>query len=62
MSCRLICSLVTHAIQISFKTQPPPGYTFIAAGDPDLTKELKDIARRDGKKMYTVTVSLANGG
>ena len=44
-----------------FGTDPPPGYTFIAAGDPDLTRELKEIARRDGKKIYSVTVRLLQG-
>ncbi|KAL8734948.1 MAG: hypothetical protein Q9181_003016 [Wetmoreana brouardii] len=37
---------------LSFKTQPPPGYTFVAAGDPRLTAKCKDISRAQGLTVY----------
>lgn len=44
-------------IKLSFKTQPPTGYTFVAAGDPRLTAKCKDISRAQGLTVYIVSVS-----
>ncbi|MCJ1401739.1 hypothetical protein MMC11_004956 [Xylographa trunciseda] len=41
----------------SFHVNPPPGYTFIPAGDPQITNRCKDIARKDGAKVYTVSTT-----
>jgi hypothetical protein len=43
--------------QISFRAEPPPGYTFIPAGNPQLTGALKDLARRENRKIHQVSVS-----
>jgi len=42
--------------QISFTAQPPPGYTFIPAGNPQLTAALKEAAKRGNQQVYAVTV------
>ncbi|KAL8641037.1 MAG: hypothetical protein Q9228_002109 [Teloschistes exilis] len=42
---------------LSFKTQPPTGYTFVAAGDPRLTAKCKDISRAQGLTVYIVSTS-----
>lgn len=42
--------------QLSFHTEPPPGYTFIPAGNPQLTAALKDFAKRGNHKIYSVSV------
>ena len=44
--------------QGSFKTEPPRGYTFVAAGDPQLTGRCKELARLDGAKVFVVSVGL----
>ncbi|MCJ1392242.1 hypothetical protein MMC18_005109 [Xylographa bjoerkii] len=41
----------------SFHANPPPGYTFIPAGDPQITNRCKDIARKDGAKVYAVSTT-----
>ena len=43
---------------MSFKTEAPPGYTFIAAGDPKLTSKCKELSRTQGLVVYIVSVSL----
>ncbi|OAL37340.1 hypothetical protein AYO20_03516 [Fonsecaea nubica] len=43
--------------KISFQERPPPGYTFIPAGNPELTSALKEFARRGDHKIYAVTVT-----
>lgn len=43
---------------ISFEAKPPPGYTFIPAGNPQLTGACKELCRNDGLKVYAVTVCL----
>ena len=45
--------------QISFRAEPPPGYTFIPAGNPQLTAALKEFARRESRKIHQVSVSHA---
>lgn len=45
--------------QITFRADPPAGYTFIPAGNPELTAALKEFARRGDNKIYAVTVSAA---
>lgn len=42
--------------QISFRAEPPAGYTFIPAGNPQLTAALKDFSRRDNRKIHQVSV------
>lgn len=44
--------------QITFKAEPPPGYTFIPAGNPELTAALKEFSRQGDHKIFAVTVSL----
>lgn len=45
--------------QITFRADPPQGYTFIPAGNPELTAALKEFARRGDHKIYAVTVSIS---
>ncbi|KAL2044556.1 hypothetical protein ABVK25_012384 [Lepraria finkii] len=42
---------------ISFRAEPPPGYTFITAGNPQLTNALKDFARKDNRKIHQVSTT-----
>lgn len=42
--------------QISFETKAPPGYTFISAGNPKVTNACKELCRKDGLKIFAVTV------
>lgn len=42
--------------QLSFHTEPPPGYTFIPAGNSQLTAALKEYAKRGNHKIYSVSV------
>ncbi|EXJ71425.1 uncharacterized protein A1O5_05233 [Cladophialophora psammophila CBS 110553] len=44
-------------IKISFQERPPAGYTFIPAGNPELTNALKEFARRGDHKIYAVTIT-----
>ncbi|KAL8938871.1 MAG: hypothetical protein Q9211_003007 [Gyalolechia sp. 1 TL-2023] len=41
---------------LSFKTEAPPGYTFIAAGDPRLTSKCKEISRSQALAVYIVSL------
>ncbi|KAK6381004.1 hypothetical protein LTS17_005205 [Exophiala oligosperma] len=43
--------------QITFRADPPQGYTFIPAGNPELTAALKEFARRGDHKIYAVTTT-----
>jgi hypothetical protein len=43
--------------QLSFTARPPPGYTFIPAGHPELTAAMKEFARKGNHKIYAVSVS-----
>ncbi len=43
--------------QVTFRADPPQGYTFIPAGNPELTAALKEFARRGDHKIFAVTVS-----
>ena len=42
--------------QLSFQADPPPGYTFIPAGNPQLTRALKEFAQRGNYKIFSVSV------
>jgi hypothetical protein len=44
--------------QISFQARPPNGYTFIPAGNPELTNKLKEASREANQQIYAVSVSL----
>ena len=46
-----------HPRQLSFHTEPPPGYTFIPAGNPQLTNALKEFAKKENHKIFSVSVS-----
>ncbi|MCJ1283832.1 hypothetical protein MMC26_003163 [Xylographa opegraphella] len=41
----------------SSKINPPGGYTFIPAGDPQITNRCKDIARKDGATVFAVSTT-----
>jgi hypothetical protein len=45
-------------VQLSFTAKPPPGYTFIPAGHPELTAALKEFARKGNHQIHAVSVSL----
>ena len=51
------CSVLIWA-QLSFSASPPPGYTFIPAGDPQLTKRCKRYTKAAGVAVYIVSVSV----
>ncbi|RAL00234.1 DUF2293 domain-containing protein [Aspergillus ibericus CBS 121593] len=42
---------------ISFEAKAPPGYTFITAGNPQLTTACKEMCRKDGLKVFAVTTT-----
>ncbi|KAE8147101.1 hypothetical protein BDV25DRAFT_40453 [Aspergillus avenaceus] len=42
---------------ISFEAKAPPGYTFIPAGNPQLTSACKELCRKDGSKVFAVTTT-----
>lgn len=42
---------------ISFKAEAPPGYTFIPAGNPQLTTACKERCRAGGLTIYAVTTT-----
>ncbi|KAE8366675.1 hypothetical protein BDV27DRAFT_124955 [Aspergillus caelatus] len=42
---------------ISFEAKAPPGYTFIPAGNPQLTSACKEICRKDGLNVFAVTTT-----
>lgn len=46
----------THTFQLSFHAEPPPGYTFIPAGNTQLTAAMKEFAKRGGHKIMAVSV------
>ncbi len=58
-----ISSLMLHdstnmpLVQLSFTARPPPGYTFIPAGHPELTSAMKEFARKGNHEIYAVSVS-----
>ncbi|KAK4949645.1 hypothetical protein LTR10_011486 [Elasticomyces elasticus] len=47
---------------ITFRADPPPGYTFIPAGNPELTAALKEFARREDQKIFAVTLAMSCQG
>ncbi|KEF57184.1 uncharacterized protein A1O9_07374 [Exophiala aquamarina CBS 119918] len=48
----------THPVsQITFKAEPPQGYTFIPAGNPELTAALKEFSRQGDHKIFAVTTT-----
>lgn len=42
---------------ISFEAKAPPGYTFIPAGNPKFTNACKEVCRKDGLKVFTVSTT-----
>lgn len=42
--------------KVAFTEDPPPGYTFIAAGNPELTNAMKEFSSRGNHKIFVVTV------
>ena len=57
-TCRYGRTYVVARKKVTFHSNPPPGYTFIPAGNPELTAALKEFARRGDHKIYAVTVRL----
>lgn len=49
--------MLTLHCQISFEAKAPPGYTFIPAGNPVFTNACKEVCRKEGHKVFTVSVS-----
>ena len=49
-----------HRSQISFRAEPPTGYTFIPAGNPQLTAALKEFSRKENRKIHQVSVGQAS--
>jgi len=45
-----------HKSQLSFHAEPPPGYTFIPAGNTQLTAAMKAFAKRGGQQIMAVSV------
>lgn len=45
--------------QVSFRADPPQGYTFIPLGNPQLTTALKKAAIDQNQKIYAVSVGTA---
>ena len=45
-----------HHLQLSFHAEPPPGYTFIPAGNTQLTMAMKAFAKRGGQQIMAVSV------
>ena len=43
--------------KISFRADPPVGYTFIPLGNPQLTAALKEFSRQENRKIHQVSVS-----
>jgi hypothetical protein len=43
-------------VKLSFTARPPPGYTFIPAGHPELTAAMKEFARKGNHQIYAVSV------
>ena len=46
--------------QLHGNSKPPTGYTFIPAGDPQLTSRCKQIAKAEGLTVFIVSVSSPN--
>lgn len=42
--------------KLSLREKPPPGYTFIPAGDPQLTNRCKKIAKDEQLTVFIVSV------
>ncbi|KAL9617730.1 MAG: hypothetical protein Q9160_007504 [Pyrenula sp. 1 TL-2023] len=42
---------------LTFKAQAPLGYTFIPAGNPQLTNALKEAARQENEKIFAVSTT-----
>ena len=48
--------IIDFAPKITFNAKPPLGYTFIPAGNPELTNALKEASRKNNAEVFTVTV------
>ena len=54
------CPIPTHAsnqAQLTNRTSPPKGYTFIPAGDPQLTQRCKRASKELETPIFIVSVS-----
>ena len=56
LRCKYTSSNGDIVYQGSSQPEPPPGYTFIPAGDPQITSRCKHFARVDGAKVFEVSV------
>ncbi|KAI9773941.1 MAG: hypothetical protein M1840_006167 [Geoglossum simile] len=54
--------LLKSYIQSSFNRHPPPGFTFVLAGNPKLTARCKEYSRTEGRQIYTVSTSHKEAG
>lgn len=43
-------------LKLSLREKPPPGYTFIPAGDPQLTNRCKKLAKDEQLTVFIVSV------
>ncbi|KAK5947077.1 hypothetical protein PMZ80_001223 [Knufia obscura] len=48
---------MAHTVQLSFHAEPPPGYTFIPAGNTQLTAAMKAFAKRGGQQIMAVSAT-----
>lgn len=48
----------THNNQLSFRAEPPAGYTFIPAGNTQLTAAMKTFAKKGGHQIMAVSVGM----
>lgn len=48
----------TYTTQLSFHAEPPPGYTFIPAGNTQLTAAMKAFAKKGGHQIMAVSVCM----
>lgn len=49
---------ISNSTKPSFSTEAPTGYTFIPAGDPQLTNRCKKIAKDEQITVFSVSVGL----
>jgi hypothetical protein len=53
--------MINKNAQICFEAQAPSGYTFIPAGNPQLTTTCKERCRAEGLQIHAVSVRTPSG-
>src|SRR5438045_9015898 len=43
--------------QVSYNVHPPPGFTYIPAGNPDFTRKCKEFSQAGDHEVFVVSVS-----